>query len=171
MKNNDEKKFLIKFFNRINKFELKDISYKGIERFQSIVEYDFYVINLVGTTTLNEKKYIFIKIIKKGKIKESLFCICDLIYEKYFNNNTKEAIMNKPKRVTIIEKENSESMNKVFLKFLVDNLSQKEVNIEINFIEISKILEQTKNQNLLKKGWEKYIEINPKDIIIVGVKK
>ena len=170
LKNNNAKESLIKFFNKINKFELKDIKYKGVEKFQSIVEYDFYVINLVGTTTLNVKKNIFIKIIKKGKIKESLFCICDLIYEKYFNNNTKEVIK-KPKKVTIIEEENTESMNKVFLKFLGENLSQKEVNIEISFIEISKILEQTKKQNLLEKGWEKYIEINPKDIIIVGVKK
>ena len=73
-------------------------------------------------------------------------------------------------KVTIIEEKNTEFLNKVFLKFLSENLSQKEVNIEINFIEISKILEQAKNQNLVKKGWEKYIEINPKDIIIVGVK-
>lgn len=73
-------------------------------------------------------------------------------------------------KVTIIEEKNTEFLNKVFLKFLSENLSQKEVNIEINFIEISKILEQAKNQNLLRKGWEKYIEINPKDIIIVGVK-
>ena len=150
LKNNNAKESLIKFFNKINKFELKDIKYKGVEKFQSIVEYDFYVINLVGTTTLNVKKNIFIKIIKKGKIKESLFCICDLIYEKYFNNNTKEVIK-KPKKVTIIEEENTESMNKVFLKFLGENLSQKEVNIEISFIEISKILEQTKKQNLLRK--------------------
>ena len=159
---------MLLFINKCLNLDLKEIRFNEIERFQSIVEYDFYLINLIGITSTNIKKDIFIKIIKKGKIKESLFCICDLAYEKYFNS-TKE-ILKKPKKVTIIEEENIKFENKVFLNLFEENFNHKEVNIEINFVEISKILEQTKNKNLLKKGWEKYIEINPKDIIIVGVK-
>lgn len=159
---------MLLFINKCLNLDLKEIRFNEIERFQSIVEYDFYLINLIGITSANIKKDIFIKIIKKGKIKESLFCICDLAYEKYFNS-TKE-ILKKPKKVTIIEEENIKFENKVFLNLFEENFNHREVNIEINFVEISKILEQTKNKNLLKKGWEKYIEINPKDIIIVGVK-
>ncbi len=159
---------MLLFINKCLNLDLKEIRFNEIERFQSIVEYDFYLINLIGITSTNIKKDIFIKIIKKGKIKESLFCICDLAYEKYFNS-TKE-ILKKPKKVTIIEEENIKFENKVFLNLFEENFNHREVNIEINFVEISKILEQTKNKNLLKKGWEKYIEINPKDIIIVGVK-
>ena len=169
MQDNSSKIVLINFLNKINEFQLKDIKYNGIEKFQSIVEYDFYLINLIGITNSNEKKEMFIKIIKKGKIKESLFCICDLIYEKFFNNNAKE-ILEKKRKITIIEEENIKHLNKVFVNIFGENLNQENINIEINFIEISKIIEHLKNKKINKKGWEEYIGINLNDIIIIGVK-
>ena len=46
-------------------------------------------------------------------------------------------------------------------------MRQEKTRIEINFIEISKIIDYVKNK---KKGWKKCIAVNPMDIIIVGVK-
>ena len=169
LQDNDIKNILIKFINKVTDLELKDIIFSGIERFKSIVEYDFYIINLVGIIGKNKTKNMFIKIIKKGKIKESLFCICDLAYEKYFNvyKAPKEKVI-KSKKITIFEDESTKHFNKVVVNLVEPNLNKKKLNIEIYFIEISKILEQT--NNIKKKGWEKYIDINPMDIIIVGVK-
>ena len=51
-----------------------------------------------------------------------------------------------------------------------DNLEQKKASIENNFIEIYEIIEQIQNKKFDKKGLRECIEIDPKDIIIVGVK-
>lgn len=91
------------------------------------------------------------------------------MYEKYFNDNySKEEVKNQKKISIIEEKENIKYINKVSVKLFQDNLNKEKVNIEIYFIEISKIIEQ--NKKIKWKGRKKNIEINPKDILIVGVK-
>ena len=157
------------FLSRIIQIDLKDIIFTGIEKFKTIVEYDFYLVHFIGITTKNLKQQIFIKSIKKGKIKESLFCICDLFYEKYLSqNNYLEKNFKKPKKITILEnKENSEQENKVLVNLFEENLNQEKISIEIYFIEISKLMEQYKNK---WKGWKKYIDLNQNDILVVGIK-
>ena len=76
--------------NETLKLELKKIHFDNIEKYKGISEYEFYLINLIGITVKGKKQSIFIKNIKQGKIKESLFCICDLTYEKYYENNSKK---------------------------------------------------------------------------------
>ena len=150
--------------------KFKDIIFCGIEEFQSIAEYDFYLINFIGITDENIKKEFFIKKIKKGKIKESLFCICDLVYEKYFNSNPKKSI-EEPKKITILEeKEKVQYISKVSVNLFKGSLNKKEVSIEINFIEGSYLIEQIQNQKNIMKGSREDIEINQKDILIIGIK-
>lgn len=161
----ENKELIIKYLNEILNIELKDIIFDKLEKFQSIAEYDFYLINFIGITNDNEKKNIFIKKIKKGKIKESLFCICDLVYEKYFSN---KECNKKIKKITIIEEANLENLNRVAIKLFDKNLSQSEFNIQINFINIFTLM--SLYQKLEKKGWEEYIEVNPTDMLIIGVK-
>lgn len=68
-------------------------------------------------------------------------------------------------KINIIEyKQNS---NKVFVNLFEENLNQEKINMEIYFIEISKLMKQYKN-NL--KGWKKYIELNQNDILVIGIK-
>lgn len=158
------------FLSEIIQIDLKDIIFKGIEKFNSIVEYDFYLAHIIGIAPDNSRQEIFIKRIKKGKIKESLFCICDLFYEKYLNeNNYLKENLKKSRKITILEnkEENLNQESKVLVNLFEDDLIQEKVNIEISFIEISKIIEQYKNK---LKGWKKYIEIYQNDILIVGVK-
>lgn len=75
------------------------------------------------------------------------------------------------KKITILQaKQNTKHINKVFVNLFEDNINQEKVSIEINFIEISEIIGQTQNKKFSEKGLGKCIEIDPKDIIIVGVK-
>lgn len=141
-------------------FNLEKIKFKKIEKYREISEYEFYIINLIGTTKNGKKQSIFIKSIKQGKIKESLFCICDLTYQKYYENNTK-----KLKKISILEtNEKSKNTNKVSVKLFEENLNCEKANIEVYFIEMSKFLS---NKNIKERI--ENIEINPKDIIIIGV--
>ncbi len=140
--------------------DLEKIQFKNIEKYNGISEYAFYLINLVGITKKGEKQPIFVKGIKQGKIKESLFCICDLTYEKYYENNSK-----KLKKISIIETdEKNKYINKVSVKLFEDNLNSEKTNMEIYFIEMSKFFKDKNFKERIKN-----IEISPKDIIIMGV--
>lgn len=170
LQNEETKEIVINFLDKVIDVNFKDIIFCGIEEFQSIAEYDFYLINFIGITDKNIKKEFFIKKIKKGKIKESLFCICDLVYEKYFNNNPKKSI-EEPKKITILEeKEKVQYISKVSVNLFKGSLNKKEVSIEINFIEGSYLIEQIQNQKNIMKGSREDIEINQKDILIIGIK-
>ena len=140
--------------------KIKEISFETIEKYQGILEYDFYLINLKVITEDEKKQSIFIKSIKQGKIKESLFCKWDLAYEKYYKNNSK-----KLEKISILEtNENKKDIHKVSVKLFGDNLKRVKTDMEIYFIEMSKFLE---NKNIKERIGN--IEINPKDMIIIGV--
>ncbi len=165
IQNNDDKELIIHLLNKTMNIEIKELIFKKIEKFKGIEEYDFYLINLTGITKEGKEQEIFIKNIKKGKIKESLFCICDLAYEKYFDykKNSKE-YSRRLKKISIIEnRSNKKNISEVYVKLFEDNLKKIKVNIEIYFIEMSKIINKDN-----KKGRIKNIEIEPNDIIILG---
>lgn len=170
LQSNENKKMLINSLNKIANLNLKDISFKDIEKFKGIEEYEFYLLNLIGTKENNLKEEIFIKKIKKGKIKESLFCICDLVYEKYFtNDNFEKDYFNRKskKKISILEEKNHvRYINKVSVHLFEDNLDKEKVNIEIYFIEISRIAKKNKEG-----GRNENIELSNADILIVGVEK
>ena len=168
IQNSEAKKDIVKFLKETTKINLKDIIFNGIEEFQSIVEYDFYLINLIGMSIDNLEYDIFFKKIKRGKIKESLFCICDLFSEKYFNKEKKLLEKEiKPQKISILENKNVENNNKVDVNLIIDNLTQEEIKIEIMFIQISDFIEQTKN---IWEGWKKYVDINQSEILVIGIK-
>lgn len=160
MQDNDSQKIIINFINKVIKTEIEEIYFDKIEKYQGISEYEFYIINIKGITKDRKEKSIFVKNIKQGKIKESLFCICDLTYERYLKSNSK-----KLKKISIIEaKEKQSRINNVSVKLYEDDLNTIKANINIYFIEM---LELLKNNNIRRRA--ENIEINPKDIIIIGV--
>jgi hypothetical protein len=157
---NDDDKIIIKLIQEITKIELEQIHFEKIEKYQGISEYDFYLIKLKGITKEGEMKNILLKSIKPGKIKESLFCICDLAYEKNLNNKAK-----KIKKISITEeRESLKNINIVSVKLFEEDLNIVKSSIKIYFIEMSVII---KNK-ILKERMGK-VEINPKDIMIIGV--
>lgn len=164
----ETKKSLIGFLNKIAGINLYDICFDNIEILQSIAEYEFYLVDLIGVDYSNEKKDIFLKIIKKGKIKESLFCICDLLYEKYLRKTEKDNELKQQKKITILEeKERYQKLKKVSVNFIKNSIDKRNTKVEIYFVDIEKIIEKNKN----KKGWEKYLETNRKNILILGIIK
>lgn len=167
LENEEAKNIFIELLDDFLDLKCEDINFNGLEEFKSIAEYDFYLINFIVKTQNNLKKEIFVKRIKKGKIKESLFCICDLAYNKYFNTNSKEAGMNPRKIAVLEEKEKVNNINRVSVNLFKENQNEDRVNIQINFIEMFDVIERIKNKI---EGWEGNVEINQNDIIIIGVK-
>ena len=147
---------MIKYLNQIININLEKLEFENIEQYHGVSEYKFYLINFNGINKNGEKQRIFIRIIKQGKIKESLFCICDLAYEKY---------LKKIKKISISEtNEKSKNINKVSVKLFEDDLNRVKANMEIYFIEMSKIFSKQKIRERIEN-----IEIDQNDIIIIGV--
>lgn len=148
---------LIKEFNKAFSINLIDIMLSKIEKLKNIEEYDFYLIYIRGILEDQTKQDLFIKVIKKGKIKETVFCICKLIYEQYFIkcDDEKDKL-----KITIDEK----SINKISINLFNNNLD-KTINIQVNFIKIQNII----NKKFIMKGWNNF-EINQEDILALGMK-
>ena len=156
-----EKKFkeiLADFIKNTINLDLIDLDVVNIEKLNRITEYDFYIIDLIVKLKNSKTKSMFIKLSKKGKIKESLFCICNLFYEKVNNMNK----LNKAfRKITILEENVNKNINKVSVNISNQNTENK-INLEIYFIEVKKYL-NTK----IKKRWEDFFEIN--QIMIIGI--
>ena len=76
------KYLLEKIFKKI----IVEIRIEGVEHFDSIVEYDFSLIKANIVYRDNKEDELYIRIIKGGKIKESIFCFWSFLYEDYIKN-------------------------------------------------------------------------------------
>ena len=75
-----------KLLEKIFKKEIIEINIEGIEHFESIIEYNFSLTKVNVTYKNNQKDELFLRIIKGGKIKESIFCYWSYLYEEYLKN-------------------------------------------------------------------------------------
>ena len=167
IKDEKNKKIVIELLEIIIKKEIEDIEYKKVEKFQTISEYDFSLIKVIGKFKNEEKNEIYLRLIKGGKIKETVFCYWSLIYEEYIKKIAEPKKI--PKKVTIAEKGNEEKyQNKIFLS--LEQEAKNEYNLEINFIEIWKFINEHKNKKNELEKWCEFIDETKESILFVGLK-
>ena len=165
LKNADNKQIIITLLECILNVNIQEIKYIGIEKFSSITEYDFSLAKINITLENNEEKRIYIRMIKGGKIKESIFCYWSLLYEEYLNSNKTNSKIVIPKNVGITEKSIENNKKNIILTL---NKSI-EYNTEIILIELEKfIIEKSKEKEILKK-WLDFLKGNDKDILFLGI--
>lgn len=105
---------------------------------------------------------IYLKMIKGGKIKESIFCYWSLLYEEYLNIN-KDKIYEIPKKVGITQKTANKNNSVIILK-LDPSLDYC---AEINLVEIKKFV----IENKMLERWVENLDIKSEDILFIGIKK
>lgn len=151
--NQDE---FIKLLNYILKIDLENIEFIGIERYENISEYNFYLFKLKGILKDSIKIEIYLKFIKKGEVRESVYCYYSLLY-----NNLK--IDKEKSRVRIIEKESNFIKSKIII--CIDN-KQINDNLELNLFNLKRMIEEDTDRVIKK--YKKQIDSN--DILLVGIK-
>ena len=108
----------------------------------------------------NEEKDVYIRIIKEGKIKESIFCYWSLLYDK-FNKKEKRDF----EEVKIKEKVIENDKKSIILQTEKDY----SYNTEINLIELKKfIVEKLKENGKLVKLL-KYLDKIDNEILFLGI--
>ena len=153
LKNTERKEKIISLFEGLLNKEIKDYNYISIETFNSIIEYDFSLAKVNIIFASGEQKRIYIRMIKGGMIKESIFCYWSLLYEEYSNYNRNEV----PHKVSITEKLIQENKKNIVLTI------DKDLNYctEICLVEIKKFLEEKDKL----KDLADYFNCSDKDII------
>lgn len=147
--------------------KLTDFKFEGIIYLKRIIEYDFSVIKLVGIN--KEEVYNFyIKIIKGGEIKKSVFCCWSLLQEEYEDTfeNEEETIDKfiKVDKVSIRDNSSQKYKKKVSLK----SEGNVNFNFEVNFIELEEFLGKFEFELIRK---QEKISISKKDIMLIMVTK
>lgn len=161
LKNISKKEEIISLFEELLKQDIKDYNYISIEKFNSIIEYDFSLAKVNITFSNGMQKRIYIRMIKGGMIKESIFCYWSLLYEEYSNCNRNKV----PHKVAITEKLIEENKKNIVLTM------DKDLNYctEICLVEIKKFLEEKIKENEKLKGLMNYFNNNDKDILFLGI--
>ena len=137
---------------------------------QDASEYEFELIKAKIELT-NEEIEIYFKMVKKSRIKESVFCYWCTIYEEELSKMTKEevneAILNK---VLISELNKKKYQQSIFLEIENNKLPIIETGTEINFLEVANYINEYKNNKNRYEELFKYFEKNSDDVFLIGIK-
>lgn len=146
---------------KIFKKKIKDLKIEGVEYFENIIEYDFSLVKANVIYSNNKKDELYLRIIKGGKIKESIFCYWSFLYEDYIK--TKENLYeNTIQKAIITQIKSTENINSLLLT--ID--SRLNYCAEIELVELKKYLEKE------EKGerWVEELEIKDNDILFIAKK-
>lgn len=162
----ENKEIVIEILRKTLNIKFTDYEYKGIKSLRKITEYDFSVINIVGN--LENKKYeIYIKVIKGGEIKKSVFCCWSLLQEEYegiFSNaKDSQKKQNRLDKLSIKEEISEDYKNSVHVALEGNN----RYNFELNFIELEKFVE--KYELSFQENFN-HFSFSNKDILLIMVK-
>ena len=170
MLDNNNSQMINDLVSSILGFDIKCVKFDSIKKFETISEYEFSCVKTKCILELEDEVEIYFKIIKKDKIKESLFCYWCLLYEE----KTKE-IKDKSSMITIInnvvisEVGMERYKNSVFLEVKDNNSNILEDGTEIHFIDFIKYIEKHKKEKESLQEWIKYLDKDSEDILMVGV--
>ena len=136
-----------KIMEIIFKKEIIEINIEGIEHFESIIEYNFSLTKVNIVYENNQKDELYLRIIKGGKIKESIFCYWSYLYEEYIKNK-KVKNENSIQKAIITQIESPKNISSLLLT--ID--SKLNYCAEISLVELKKYFE--------KERWVGGLEIN-----------
>ena len=179
----------------MTKLNIKDIEFEDLKKMEDVSGYDFSVIKIkaiLEKTKINDETglkntkpeisenetftrkdtetEIYIKMIKKDKIKESIFCYWSLLYDEKFKNYEESEFTSVINKVRITETESEENKHSVLLDIKENKWGVLEYGSTIHLVKFEKYL----NENTMKKAksineWKKYIEEGSQDVLFIGV--
>ena len=163
MRNNNELSVeIIKYLlEKIFKKKIIKIKIEGVKHFESIIEYNFSLIKANICYSDNKEDEVYLRIIKGGKIKESIFCYWSFLYEDYIKNK-KNHYENTIQKAIITQIASEENISSLLLT--ID--SKLNYCAEINLVELKKYFEKEKN----KERWVENLEIKDNDILFIAKK-
>ena len=151
----------------ILKLEIEEIKYEKNIKLNDLSGYDFELVKLKVKLQTQHELEIYLKMVKKTKIKESIFCYwCSIYEEELIKKQQKENILNK---VLISELTKGEFQQSIFLEIEDNTTPIIENGTKIIFLEIKNYIKEYNNKKNQLKKIEKYF-IDEKDVLLLGIK-
>jgi hypothetical protein len=170
LEDESNKQMIIDLSKKILGLKVNDIKFDKISKFENISEYEFSAIKTICSVDESEPIDIYFKLIKKDKIKESIFCYWCLLYEDGLQKTKEEITMSTIiNKVQISEIGTKRYKNSVFLQIENNKTDILKYGTEIHFIDFLKYIENNKSGQNKIGDWLKYIECDNEDILMVGV--
>lgn len=114
---------------------------------------------------------MYLRMVKKSKIKESIFCYWCSIYEEELLKNTEEnrteATINK---VLISELNKRKYYQSIFLEIENNRRGILETGTEVNFLDIVSYIKDYKNKSNQYEKLLKYFDENDENVLLIGIK-
>ncbi len=167
----EDKIIIKKILDDVLKLGIKEIKYDKNIQLSNISEYEFELIKVKVILDTNEEVEMYLKMIKKTRIKESIFCYWCSIYEEELMKAKEleeaDIFINK---VLISELDKSKYQKRIFLTIENNKTSILETGTEVNFIEIADYIEEKKNEENHYEKLYKYLDEQSDDVLLVGIK-
>lgn len=123
------------------------------------------------TLSSDEEIEMYLRMVKRSKIKESIFCYWCTIYEeellKTKEKEEKEPIINK---VLISELNKKKFQTNIFLEIENNKTQILETGTEINFLEIIDYIKEYKNKTNQYEKILKYFDEKNEEVLLIGIK-
>lgn len=164
-----DKDVFIKLLIEVLKLNIKNIEFDQKIGLKDISEYEFELIKIKLILNTNEEIEMYLKMIKKCKVKESIFCYWCTIYEEELmkTKDNQETILNK---VLISELNKKKYQQRIFLEIENNKTQILETGTEVNFLEIMNYIEKFKSKTNKYERLEKYFDNENNDVLLIGIK-
>lgn len=132
--------------------------------------YDFPIIKLKIFLENNAQTDLYIKMIRKDRIKESIFCYWSLLYDEKFKNYEESEFTSVINKVKITETESKEDKHSILLEIKENKWGVLEYGTTIHLVKFGKYLNDkttTKPESINK--WKNYIEEGNQDVLFIGI--
>lgn len=127
------------------------------------------MVKIKATLENEDEVEIYLKMIKRSRIKESIFCYWCSIYEEELDKikENKETTLNK---VLISELNKKKYMQSIFLEIENNRTQILETGTEINFLEIINYINEQKNEKNRYEEILQYFDKESNDVLLIGIK-
>lgn len=166
----ENKRMTTDLLKEITKLDIIDFEFELLKNMENIEEYAFSMVKLEATLKDKTKQDVYIKLIRKDRIKESIFCYWCILYDEKFKGYQESEFTTIINKVRIIETESQECKHTVSLNIKENKWGILEYGSDIHLVKFRKYLEEeTKNPNVLK--WKRYLTDDSSDVLFVATVK
>ena len=170
----------------LTKLKIKDFEFEDLKNMENSSGYDFPIIKRkVIIEEVEQKKSevpanlpskkshetdIYIKIIRKDRIKDSIFCYWSLLYDENFKDYEESEFTSVIGKVRITETESKDYKHSVLLEIKENKWGVLEQGSTIHLVKFSKYLNDiTVKKSKLTNEWKKYLEEGNQDVLFIGI--
>lgn len=166
----------VELLKNLTKLNIVDFQFENLKNMGDLSGYKFSVIKLKAFTEnenlKNDKAQtdLYIKMIRKDKIKESIFCYWSLLYDEKFKNYEESEFTSVIKKVKITETESEEYKHSVLLEIKENKWGILEYGSTIHLVKLAKYINDDKiEKSELVNDWKNYIDKENQDVLFIGV--